>query len=175
MEAALDTVSLQHLLRTPKKQRQSNLGGGNLGTSLDPFLKAGGLRLVVDTGGALIDEWRRTCGHELVAVFLNRWEPLGVIVPIPAVPPLEYQLSRRLRKLGFHGTIDKLVLRLGVASRDKTVVSDDSDFWDPSTPERRGDPSAPVALLCQAELDVTILLLGALIHMLASAAAPSQA
>ena len=166
MEAVLDTVSFQHLIRKPKKMRKRQNQTLRYETSLDLSIRRGALRIVIDARLALVDEWIKTCGRDLVAVFMSRWEPLGVFIPIRNVPSLDQAVARKLRQLGFNGTIDKLVLRLGIASTDKTVVSEDSHFWDPKTPSKKGDPSSPVACLCFDRMGVSIILLQTLIQKL---------
>lgn len=168
METALDTVSFQHLLRTPRKSRNPQTQNSRYETSLDSPMRRGALRIVVDASGGLVDEWRKTCGHEAVAVILSRWEPIGGVMAIKDIPSIDRTVARELRRLGFNDTIDKLVLRLGIASSNKTVVSEDGDFWDPRMPSRRGDPSSPVARLCWSRLGVTVMLLKSLIEIFCS-------
>jgi hypothetical protein len=123
------------------------------------------LILVVDIGGGLINEWMQTCGKELIQVLLNRWEGFGAIVMREPLN-IDRHIFKTLRQLGFIDTIDKLILRLGMACCDHMIVSDDSDFWDPCRPSVRGNKNAPVASICRERLGITILQLTSLICML---------
>jgi hypothetical protein len=159
VEVVLDTVCLQHLLRRPRVRRARSGPRSKLETTLDGPIQNKSLRLVVDAARGLIGEWEQTCGREVVGVVINRWEIFGGIVVISDVPRIPASVSKRLRHLGFAGTIDRLILRLALGAKDRTVVSNDTDFWDPSNTTRPGDPQAPVARLVRQELSVTVLLL----------------
>ena len=97
---------------------------------------------------------------------MSRWEELRGIVLVDRPPTLTSSTSRKLRNLGFDGPIDRLVLRLGLASKDHTVVSDDNDFWDPKSKTQRGNANAPVARFAKQELGITITLLAPLLAKL---------
>jgi hypothetical protein len=160
VQVVLDTVSFQHLLRTPKKSPKKS----GLETALDAPMRNGNLSLVFDSQDGLIGEWERTCGVDATRVVFTRWSEFPDAVKLKdALPTIATALRKRLRQLGFDDTIDKVVLRLGVLARDRTVISDDNDFWDPRSTQRRGDKNAPVARLCREELGVTITLLGPLL------------
>ncbi|GAH66670.1 unnamed protein product, partial [marine sediment metagenome] len=92
--------------------------------------------LVVDDRGGLIGEWFQTCGAEYVKNFLVRWEPFGAVTQVNAINSIGFPFSRQLTQLGFKGTVDRLILRIAIVTDDKTVTSEDSDFWDPSQPKR---------------------------------------
>ena len=156
MEAVLDTVSLHHLLRTP---RTSIRGRARLETALDEPMRKGRLRLALDDAGGLQSEWEETCGAEAVRVALTRWIELKAIIPGGSLPKIPHAVGRKLRQLGFKDTIDKIVLRLGLVVTDRIVVSDDSDFWEPGSPGLRGNRNARVARLCREELGVVVTLL----------------
>lgn len=162
MEVVLDTVSLNHLLRAPRKRP----GTSTWETSLDAPMKKQKLKLTLDTVGGLLNEWEKTCGEEVVGVVMSRWEELRGIVLVDRPPTLSSAASRKLRELGFDGTIDRLVLRLGLASKDHTVVSDDNDFWDPKSKTERGNPNAAVARFSREELGVAVTLLAPLLAKL---------
>ena len=48
-------------------------------------------------------------------------------------------------------------------SETRTIVSDDSDFWDPDT-SRKGDPRGAVATALREELDLTVVVLATLVR-----------
>ena len=106
-------------------------------------------------------EWCRTCGEEYIRVLIMHWESFAVLVAINPISKIPPSISRQLR---FMDCIDRLVLHLGMATADKIVVSDDSDFWDPACPDKRGDPNACIAKLCREHLSITVLLLGTLLN-----------
>ena len=157
MKVVLDTVSLNQLLLDHSRAALTSL--------VEPSLKSGALAFVVDRDQALIHEWCRTCGWELVQVLVARWEPMGGFIVPEDVPALERTVARRLRRLGFTGTIDKLVLRLAVATPESRIVSEDGDFWDPDS-ARRGDPAGRIATLLRDQLNVVVMLLAGLLHEL---------
>ncbi len=162
MEVVVDTVSIQHLLRSLKLSKTSK-EKEYYETSLDRPLKEGKCILVVDEDGSLIDEWGQTCGREHIQVLITHWESFAALVSINPVSKIPPPISRRL---SFMTSIDRLVLRIGMATSDRIVVSDDSHFWDPVCPGKRGDPNACIAKLCYERLSITVLLLGMLIEAL---------
>src|SRR6266699_620210 len=111
MEAVLDSVSLNHFLRRPKKARKSN----RLETPLDPYLRQRVLLLGLDAEKGLASEWVRTCGEEVVRQVLNQWEAFGAIILVNALARYNTQVSRRLRQVGVRDTIDKLILRIALS------------------------------------------------------------
>ena len=165
MQAVIDSVSIQHLLRHLKLSKISRRKDYHeiFETSLDPHLKEGRLSLAIDEDGGLIDQWKRTCGDEYIQVLITRWEGLSALIPINPIPKLPLPISRQL---SFMGPIDRLVLRISMATTDRTVVSEDSHFWDPACPNKRGDPNACIAKLCRERLAITVLLLGMLLNAL---------
>jgi predicted nuclease of predicted toxin-antitoxin system len=60
--------------------------------------------------------------------------------------------------LGFHDTVDKLILRTA-SRRNGVVVTSDPDFWNPRRRVDRGRDDAPVALFCRDVLGVMVMLL----------------
>ena len=164
MEAVLDSVSLQHILRslTTSRIRHKNNHYENIETALDRPLRERKLTLAVDKDGALIDEWSRTCGVDNIQVLIAHWESFAGLLPIDPVSKISLSISRQLRQLGFIDGIDRLILRISLKTEDRIVVSEDSDFWDPAHPRKRGDPNACVAKLCSESLSITVLLLGML-------------
>jgi hypothetical protein len=129
-------------------------------------MELGKITLAVDSQRGLISQWQETCGIEVIKVLITRWEGLGGIFVIenPLRRP-KPAISKRLRILcfGLKSPIDTLILRLALTTADRIIVSEDSDFWDPTKPKNDsrvlGNPNAPVARLCWEELGVTILLL----------------
>lgn len=90
------------------------------------------VRVVVDAKRALIDEWKRTCNEELVQVLVARWEAVAGLYQLGKDGVVSGPLNRKLRELGFGcDTVDKLVLRIAIATTDRVILSDDSGFWDP--------------------------------------------
>ncbi|MFC1541586.1 hypothetical protein ACFL50_03950 [Candidatus Latescibacterota bacterium] len=161
MEIVLDTVSVFHLLSQSKKSKER--GSNKIETILDNFLEKFNLVIVFDFGHGLSDEWGQTCGREIVKVLLIHWESFNAIKMVEPVAKINPTISKELRQLGFYDTIDKLVLRIALATSDKIVVSEDSHFWDPRNPKIRGDKRCPVTKLCLDKLEITILLLKQLI------------
>jgi len=162
MQAVIDSVSMHHLIRSPKLLKKHRRKGNSriFETSLDRHLKEGRLTLAIDKALGLIDEWKRTCGVECVQVLITCWESFAAIVIIDPVSKIPRSVCHQL---SFMGCIDRLLLRIGMATADRIVVSDDSDFWDPARPDKRGDPNAKVAKLCKDRLDITVLLLKTLL------------
>lgn len=161
MQAVIDTVSMQHLLRAIKPSKNNVLN-----TAIDKHINAGRLCLAVDDDLALIDEWCSTCGREYITVLINKWEYSNGLLPVILSSPIHMHVSRNLRILGFTDTIDKLILRIAVNTVDRVVVSDDSDFWDPADPGKRGDSSTPVAKICKNDLNISLYLLSTFLKAL---------
>lgn len=163
MMAVLDTVGLQHLLRRPKKNRN---GEGRVAqllsrrTALDPILKDKRLRLALDSANGLLSEWQRTCGREAVHVVVTTWGDWGAIAYIKDPPKLGQSTARTLRQLEFLDPVDKLVIRLALALTPKFIVTEDSDFWDPTDKESKGNQNAPVAVYCREAHGIRMWLLG---------------
>lgn len=160
MESVIDSVSINHLLRKPKK------AGADKGirlTCLDEFITSGALVIILDADRGVQSEWESTCSQDAIRTLITYWAESGGIRIVEKVPSLKNTCNRELRKLGFDGPMDKYFLRLAVASNDKNLVSDDSDFWSPGRPKRRGDVSAPVAAYIRNVLGVKLMLLGDLI------------
>jgi hypothetical protein len=136
---------------------------------LDEWIRLKKITLAIDFPLGLVDEWVKTCGPD-IKVLVARWGDLKGIVLIKNLRNPEQSIGRRLKILGFgDDPIDKLILRIALGTIDRTIVSDDSDFWDPKKPNDRrikGNPKAPVAKVCKEELKVTILLLKMLIDIL---------
>ena len=158
MHVVMDTVCMLHVLRCPRVSRCRRRSPDAIVTVLHQPLRTGKARLVVDVAGGLIDEWCDTCGREVIQVLVTKWEGFGAVDPVvPGKVPSH--IAKNLRGLGFQDTIDKLILRIALATGDRTVVSDDSDFWDPAQPSKRGQTDAPVARLCRDKLQITVMLL----------------
>jgi len=160
MQVVIDTVCIHHLLCSLKLSKISSKKD-YYETSLDRPLKEGRCTLAVDEAGRLIDEWSRTCGEEHIKVLITQWEGFAALVLINPISKIPHSISRRL---SFMSSIDRLVLRIGMATSDKIVVSDDSHFWDPACPGKRGDPNACIAKLCYERLSITVLLLETLLN-----------
>ncbi|TNE59196.1 MAG: hypothetical protein EP340_03375 [Alphaproteobacteria bacterium] len=154
IETVLDTVSLQHLLRKPKR-KNGNSPDKEI-TSIDPLVAAGKLRLVLDMEAALVSEWTDTCDAEVVKILISFWEQHGGIKFIDVSTKVDRQVGRKLRQFGFTDTMDKHILRLTLSTDQKRLTSDDSDFWDPSKPGQVGDMNSPVAKLLSTQLGVKL-------------------
>jgi hypothetical protein len=153
---------MQHLTRPPKLPRKPKRGTPAPKNRLDEPLRLQKITLALDASLGLVSEWEKTCGPD-IKVLVARWGEQGGIILVKNLHNPEQAINRRLQRLGFgRDTIDKLILRIALGTKDRTIVSDDSDFWDPTKPNDnrvKGDPKAPVALLCKQELGITILLL----------------
>lgn len=166
MQVVIDSVSLQHLLRKPRRSRRTELPE----SSVDRLIRLRRMTVALDRAGGLLDEWKRTCGQDAVNVLIAHWESLpdGVLL-IANVASLEPRASRKLRELGFRDAIDRLVLRIALRTTDRVVISDDSDFWDPKRPNDRrvrGNRNAPVARFSREELGIEVVLLRTLVNRL---------
>lgn len=154
----LDSDSLNHLLRHPAKFR---LGKElRYGTSLDIHIAESRVKLAIDGSRALVDEWQRTNEPEAVKVALTKWEGRGGIHPIDRLGKWDTAQSRFLKNAGFTDTGDKLVLRIALGAPNRTIVSDDSDFWDPQNKKNFGNKNAPVRKFLREQLQVTVFVLG---------------
>lgn len=163
MQIALDTVCVSKLLRNCDKSRLRRKTTSVGCTTIDPPIEKGTLRLAVDKSFALIHQWEKTCGEEAVRALVTNWESKRAFLVISPLPSIPHAARGRLRAFGFTDTIDKLVLKLAFATVDKIVVSDDSDFWDPTQPGRRGDPRSPVAAYFYNHLGVRVWTLAILV------------
>ena len=165
MQVVLDSVSLLHLLRPSKPSKKAKRSTPAHQNPLDRPMRLGKIRLAVDSQRGLISQWQELCGIEVVKVLITRWEELDGIFVIENPLRPKPAIAKRLRILcfGLKSPIDTLILRLALATVDRIIVSEDSDFWDPTKPKNDpgvlGNPNAPVARLCREELNVTILLL----------------
>ena len=162
MEIVVDTVSLKHLLRKPRrsaKQSASSKRNPHDVTVLDRPIRLRKVTVALDYGKGLQSEWEKTCGREAIRVLIIHWEAMNAIVFIKKIEKFAPQINNKLRRLGLTGTVDKLILRLAYTTRDRKVISDDNDFWNPARPRDRGNPSAPVAKFCNEALGIEILLI----------------
>lgn len=170
MEVVFDSVTLNHLLRPPKASSKAKRPTPARENPLEVWLRLRKIKLAIDFPRALVDEWEKTCGPDIKVLVAHWGDDLEGIIFVRNLLNPPQPTARRLRRLGFgDDTIDKLVLRIAIGTKDRTIVSDDSDFWDPRRPHDnrvKGNPNAPVARLCKDELNVTILLLKMLITIL---------
>ncbi len=154
----LDSVSLNSLLRTPKPSRKMTVNDELGIEKLIKLVISGKLFINLDRDGGIEGEWSETCGVENVRqIVIKLIDHHGLEYLTPKTIPSN--LMNQLRNMGFTDTGDKLILRVAVASEDKTIVSDDPDFWNPAASSSRGDPNALVCKFCKDNLDVTIILL----------------
>ena len=117
------------------------------------------LRVVVDKDGDIIDEWEDTCGREIIQQLIITWQPVNGIIIIRRPPALPLTARRKLREFGFIDTIDKLILRVAYATVEKKIVSDDSDFWDPSDTTSPGNKRAKIAKYLKDHLNINLFIL----------------
>jgi hypothetical protein len=167
-EAVIDSVTMNVALRPPRRASNSARGAKASVNPLKKPVQLRKLRLAVDASKGLVSEWERTCGPAIRSfiVYCEQYDGIRLIQN-PVSPGSA--ASKKLKLLGFgDNTVDKLILRISLATKDQIIVSGESDFWDPKKPHDRSIPgttNAPVARFCREELDVTILLLRMLIAM----------
>jgi hypothetical protein len=138
-------------------------------TSLDKHISGGLIIVVVDKVGGLVGEWSDTCGWDTIQVLISHWEYLKGFKYTKPAKNIGRRVSKLLRLAGFSDGIDRLIVRIALATIDRTVISDESDFWEPKEPDNRkhkGDPNSPVARLLCEELGIKVLLLGSLLASL---------
>jgi hypothetical protein len=136
MDIVLDTVSMNHICR------------GKTSSDSGKFcqaISARTLRVVIDKDRALFDEWAKTVNLEALQQLLISWSDMGGVVTLKKDCKLSRELANALHKLSFTDTGDKLVVRIAICTTDRTIVSEDSDFWDPRDSSKRGNRNAPVA------------------------------
>lgn len=169
MEVVIDSVTINHLSRPPKASSKARRPPPTRESLLDRWIRLQKIHLAIDSPRALVDEWHKTCGPDIKVLVAHWGENNGIVFinELRNPPPPTF---KRLRSLGFgKDSGDKLILRIALGTKDRTIVSDDSDFWDPKKSDDRrmkGNPNAPVARLCKNELNVTILLLKMLMDIL---------
>ena len=166
MDIVLDSVSLNHLLRAPRRVRERFSEA--VGTPIDPAIEKGHLRLALDASRGLTSEWAQTCGAEVVHVLITKWESAKGLFVVDQLGKLPTLQRKQLLDFGFTDTCDKLIVKIAIATEGRIIVSDDSDFWDPSTVENYGNKNAPVARLLREDLGITLLVLKSLMDHLSS-------
>lgn len=169
MDAVVDTVTLNHLLRKPKIPNPKNRTYKAIDSviTLGNAMQQGKLQLALDEGRGLLSEWEETCGEETVRALIIRWTDLNgikFVKPHNAIQPRS--VARKLTQLGFRDTVDKLVVRIALSLINRRVVSNDSDFWDPSQKVPVGNVSGPVVSLMKHQLGIRVMLLVTLIRSL---------
>jgi hypothetical protein len=163
IEAVIDSVTLNSAFQPPKRSHKSPRTKRKAVNPLEKPISDRRLRLALDEDLGLRSEWEKTCGRRAVKDFMIYCEQFNGIQLIKTLVSPASSASKKLKLMGFgHNTVDKLILRIALATQNPIIVSDDSDFWDPTKPNDRrvrGDKNAPVARFCRTELGVTILLL----------------
>lgn len=114
------------------------------------------LQVCVDEAQGIVHEWERTANREVVRQLIIHWQQFKGWRLVELRRSLPVQVTRSLRQLAFKDTGDKLILRTAYNTQDRRVISDDPDFWDPGDKRKKGDPRAPVAVLCREELGITV-------------------
>jgi len=153
MDIVLDTCCVAALTRGTQNSRD------DLVTKL---VHRKGLRVVVDRGTALIDEWKKTVSPEIVQALVVKWSDDGGLVQVRKDCKMPKDLARELQRLSFTDTCDKLIVRIAIGTTDRTIVSNDSDFWDPKDSTRQGDATAPVAVALDKHENIRIMTLNQL-------------
>ncbi len=158
MQVVVDSVSMNHVVRPPPKK-----SGTQFVNCLDNPIKDGRLKIALDAARGLQSEWENSCGTELIKILVIKWADLNGIVWIRELRPLGGTIVKQLKNLGFKDQpIDKLVLKLARETNDHIIVSNDSDFWDPSRKKPVGDPTGCVADLLLEKLGIEVMLLATL-------------
>lgn len=154
-KAVIDSVAVNHLLRTPKRKKRRIVP--HL-IPLAEFMRADTLTFMVDPDRGIIDEWSNTASPEAVAQLVIQWEALGGLRVVRKLGKLDAADSKKLRLMGFDDTIDKLILKVALATDDKIIVSEDGDFWDPKKPGRAsvGKNDAPVCKFLHRVMGVDV-------------------
>jgi len=129
------------------------------------FIQKRRLRIGVDSERALIDEWMRTCSPEAIKVIIIRWSDYDGVRFVKK-SNIHYHDKRKLRQLGFDDLIDMIILQVAIVLQDRTIVSNDCDFWNPKDERSPGNPRTPVATLCRNRWGIKILLPHELIRRL---------
>jgi hypothetical protein len=117
----------------------------------------------LDKGHAICDEWKRSAGTDFVEALMIHWYDLGGLHTLPREAKMRRELKVRLDEFGFHDTIDRVIVQTAILTTDRMIVSDDSDFWDPTNKNEKNNPSAPVARLLREEEGITLATLGAIL------------
>ena len=163
MDAVLDSVVIQHLVRSPRKKKRGK-NPDKFETQIDIAIKQGRLRVCVDANRSLTSEWERTCSQEVIRVLETTWMEWGGIHIVTGMKKLPGSVSQQLARMNFRrAAVDKLILQIAMAMNACCVVSEDSDFWDPTDVKSVGDLNARVARYCRETLRIQILLL---LHLL---------
>jgi hypothetical protein len=166
--AAIDTVTMNHLLRPQKKvpNVKAQVRAGI--DTITAAIKRRAVLLVADRDNGIVSEWKKTCSPEAVQQLVIVWTDLGglrLLAPVSSIQPAE--IRKKLRVLGFEGPLDKLVLRTAIAAGAGTyIVSIDSDFWDPRKVHSVGDKKAPVAMLIRNHFDLIVVVTGTFLDSL---------
>ena len=155
MEIVLDSQYLKSVV---------NLSGK---TKFDVAMEKGRLKLGMDDDGGIEGEWSKTFGnYEFIKQLIIHWDSINGIKPIKTKKlPNHNVFFKKLRQLGYKNKdIDNLLLKTAYQLADRTVVSKDSDFWNPKDKRNRskGNKNAPVAKYCRDNLGIIIMLLPAL-------------
>lgn len=161
MNIVIDTVSVSHLLRCKTSIKEK-------GTCLDQHIRTKKIKILLDKNGGLIGEWIQTCSEELIYVLINNWEQYGGVEIINEISKTNQAQNKKLRQMGFKGTIDKLILRLAISVPRTSIISDDNHFWDPRDKRQKGSSSARVAKYIKNEFNVRVLLFSILLSELSS-------
>jgi len=114
------------------------------------------LLVCVDADRGIVSEWEQTARREVVRQLIIHWQQYKGFQAVALTQTLPVAVTRTLPRLGFKDTGDKLVLRTAYNTRDRHIVTNDRDFWDPNDRDSLGKADAPVARLCREQLGVKI-------------------
>lgn len=154
LHGTIDTVSMHHLCRPAVVNRGSlkkpvNVMGLQVITDA---LKNDTLKIYIDDGSSLPDEWSKTCGLDVIGPILTKWMELGGLLSCDASRcKVPVKLNKALRGANFIDAGDKLVVRIALAAKSSKsakpfhIATNDGDFWDPKDGRKVGSSSAPVA------------------------------
>jgi len=109
-----------------------------------------------DREGGIVGEWQRTAKPDVVRQLIIHWQQFMGWKLVDPAASLPAEVARALARLGFRDTVDKLILRTALNTKDKRVVTNDPDFWDPKDTKNFGKANAPVAKLCRERLGIRV-------------------
>ena len=109
------------------------------------------LTLHADQVRGIFDEWKKTCGAEIVQQILIQWEQTKQIkfcATGGAIKPAS--LRQALKNAAFNDAGDRLLVRISLSAISAhgipsvTIATSDGDFWDPADHSKIGNESAVV-------------------------------
>lgn len=147
LETVLDANVVNSISRAPSSPPSDRLSKAIEGKRL---------QVCVDIAHGIVSEWEKTANRDVVRQLIIHWQQYRGWKLVALVESLPPRVSRALKQLRFEDTGDKLILRTAYNTRDRRVVSNDPDFWDPRDKRSLGNARAAVAVLCREELGITV-------------------